>query len=308
MHGNTPVRKPHTSTSDLLTWSELPPPDSAATASASASSGIRSRQPSDRISKVLHGGQLTEEEAQSLTKSKPCSGYKMKEITGSGIFSANAEDSTSEAGSANSNGRTSRRLVQQAVNGISQISFSTEESVSPKKPATIPEVAKQRELSGTLQSELDSKSNKLISNAKTKELTGNDIFGPPPEIVPRSVAAARITESKGSKDMGEPLPRNLRTSVKVSNPAGGQSNDLFGEAPVLKTSKKIHDHKLAELTGTNIFQGNNPPGSAEKPLSRAKLREMTGSNIFAADAKAETKDPIRGSRQPPGGESSIALL
>lgn len=32
---------------------------------------------------------------------KPCSEYKMKEITGSGIFVANGEDDTSEAGSAN---------------------------------------------------------------------------------------------------------------------------------------------------------------------------------------------------------------
>lgn len=100
---------------------------------------------------------------------------------------------------------------------ISQISFSTEESISPKKPTSIPEVAKQRELSGTMQSDSDSKSKKQTSNAKTKELSGNDIFGPPPEIVPRSVAAARTMESKESKDIGEPLPRNLRTSVKVSN-------------------------------------------------------------------------------------------
>lgn len=105
---------------------------------------------------------------------------------------------------------------QQAVNGMSQISFSTEESVSPKKPTSIPEVAKQRELSGTLKSESDPKA-KQISNAKSKELTGNDIFGPPPEIVPRSLAAARTQESKESKDMGEPTPRNVRTSVKVSN-------------------------------------------------------------------------------------------
>lgn len=48
----------------------------------------------------------------SATFSKPCSGYKMKEITGSGIFSANAEDSTAEAGSANSNNRTSIRIYQ----------------------------------------------------------------------------------------------------------------------------------------------------------------------------------------------------
>ncbi|KAF7839959.1 annexin D2-like [Senna tora] len=51
-------------------------------------SGYRSRQPSDKIGKVLHGGQVTEEEAQSLEKKKPSSGYKMKEMTGSGIFSA----------------------------------------------------------------------------------------------------------------------------------------------------------------------------------------------------------------------------
>ncbi|KAJ1377340.1 hypothetical protein SESBI_48995 [Sesbania bispinosa] len=305
MQGTTPVRKSHTSTSDLLTWSEVPPPDSALTVNSSG--GSRSRQPSDRISKVLHGGQLTEEEAQTLSKSKPCSGYKMKEMTGSGIFSANGEDSAAEAGSANSNKKTTIRICQQAMNGISQISFSTEESVSPKKPTTQAEVAKQRELSGTLQSESDSRSKKQISNAKTKELSGNDIFGPPPEIVPRSVAAARTLESKESKDMGEPLPRNVRTSVKVSNPAGGQSNILFGDAPVNKTTKKIHEQKFAELSGNNIFNGNVPPGSAEKSLSRAKLREMTGSDIFA-DGKAETKDPVRGARKPPGGDSSIALV
>lgn len=298
--GSTPVRKTHTNTSDLLTWSEVPPPPVVIDSSAT-----RSRQPSDRISKVLNSDQLTEEEAQSLSKSKPCSGYKMKEMSGHGIFSDNGEDSASEAGSVNS--KTSIRIYQQAINGVSQISFSTEESVSPKKPTSIPEVAKQRELSGTLQTDLDAKTQKQISNAKTKELTGNDIFGPPPEIVPRSMAAARTLESKESKDMGEPLPRNLRTSVKVSNPAGGQSNILFGDAPVEKTSKKIHDQKFAELSGNNIFHGDVPAGSAEKSLSRAKLREITGSDIFA-DGKPEIKDPVKGARKPPGGDSSIALL
>lgn len=77
-------------------------------------------------------------------------------------------------------------------------------------------MAKQRELSGTLQSESDTKTKKQISDAKSKELSGHDIFAPP-EAVPRSVAAARSLESKESKDMGEPAPRNVRTSVKVSN-------------------------------------------------------------------------------------------
>lgn len=106
---------------------------------------------------------------------------------------------------------------QQAMNGISQISFSVEEKVSPKKPSTLPEVAKQRELSGTLASDADAKTNKLLSDAKTKELSGNDIFGPPSEVPPRSLAATRTLEAKDNKDMVEPAPRNVRTSVKVSN-------------------------------------------------------------------------------------------
>ncbi|KAI3462065.1 hypothetical protein Pfo_018728 [Paulownia fortunei] len=304
MERATPVRKPHTSTSDLLTWSEAPPTGSSASANAS-----RPNQPSDGIGKVLFGGQITDEEAESLNKRKPCSGYKLKEMTGSQIFAANGEDDTSESGTSdgNFNNRTSVRIVQQAAKGISQISFSTEERISPKKPTTLPEVAKQRELSGTLESESESNAKKQLSDAKCKELSGNDIFGPPSEIPRRSLAAARTMEIKESKDMGEPAPRTVRTSVKVSNPAGGQSNILFGEEPEVKTTKKIHDQKFAELTGNDIFKGDVPPGSAEKPLSVAKLKEMSGNDIFA-DVKVESRDYFGGVRKPPGGESSIALV
>ena len=136
--------------------------------------------------------------------------------------------------------------------------------------------------------------------------------------------------------MGEPAPRNLRTSVKVSNvslaiafalrgnsnlvpnqiskfsllfqqPAGGQSNILFSEEPVVKTSKKIHNQKFQELTGNGIFKGDESPGSADKQLSSAKLREMSGNNIFA-DGKSESRDYFGGVRKPPGGESSISLV
>lgn len=70
---------------------------------------------------------------------------------------------------------------------VSQISFSAEESVSPKKPTTLPEMAKQRELSGTLEteSERDARMKKQLSEAKNRELSGHGIFTPPPEIVPR---------------------------------------------------------------------------------------------------------------------------
>ncbi|XP_071724317.1 uncharacterized protein [Rutidosis leptorrhynchoides] len=274
------VRK---STSDLLTWSETPPPASPATASPATRT---THHPSDKISKVVFGGQVTEDEAQYLNKAKPCSGYKLKEMNGSSIFSDKGENGASASD------KTGLRVYQQAVNGISQISFSTEEKISPKKPTSIPEVAKQRELSGTLQSDSDSKT-KQISNAKYKEISGNDIFGPPPEIQPRSVAAARSLDKKDSKDMGEPAPRTVRTSVKPT-----------GE---VKMTKKIHDQKFHELTGNDIFKGDAVPGSADKSLSRAKLREMSGNDIFS-DGKSDSRDYRGGVRKPPGGESSIALV
>ncbi|XP_043721589.1 uncharacterized protein LOC122669033 isoform X2 [Telopea speciosissima] len=302
MERTTPVRKPHTSTADLLTWPENSPAEYSAAESATSAlrAGIRDHQPSSRISKVLSGGQVTDEEAESLNKRKPCSGSKWKEMTGSGIFAADGENGDADSGSANptlSSNRAGLQHYQQAVRGISQISFGTEESVSPKKPTSLPEVAKQRELSGTLESELDAKMKKQLSDAKCKELSGHDIFGPPPETPPRPLAA-RSVEQKESMDMGEPAPRN---------PAGGQSNLMFSEETVMKTAKKIHNQKFQELSGNDIFKGDAPPGSAEKSLSTAKLREMSGSDIFA-DGKAANRDYLGGVRKPPGGESSIALV
>ncbi|PNT35437.1 hypothetical protein POPTR_005G076000v4 [Populus trichocarpa] len=300
MERNAAVRKPHTSTADLLTWKVSPP-----SATPPSASSHRPHQPSDNISKVLFGGQVSQEEAESLMKKKPCSGYKLNEMSGSSIF--NGQDGESESGGANPNNRTTVRVYQQAVTGMSQISFSSDESISLKKPTSIPEVAKQRELSGTMQNDADMKSKRQISNAKFKEISGHDIFSPPDEIVPRSLAVAHSLEIKENKDIGEPAPRNIHPSIKVSNPAGGQSNILFGEEPVMKTAKKILDQKFHELTGNDIFKGDVPPGSAEKPLSTAKLKEMSGSDIFA-DGKAASRDYLGGVRKPPGGESSIALV
>lgn len=99
----------------------------------------------------------------------------------------------------------------------------------------------------------------------------------------------------------------LNIFFTLTQPAGGQSKILFTEDPVVKTSKKIHNQKFAELTGNDIFKGDVSPGSAEKPLSTAKLREMSGSNIFA-DGKAASRDYLGGVRKPPGGESSISLV
>ncbi|CAN6999010.1 hypothetical protein IGI04_019411 [Brassica rapa subsp. trilocularis] len=273
MEKNTPVRKPHTSTADLLTWPDNQPFESPSAVPT------RSHQPSDGIRKVVFGGQVTDEEVESLNKRKPCSNYKMKEITGSGIFSVYEQNDALETGT-----RTYRK---QAEATVSHISFGEEEIVTPKKPATVPEVAKQRELSGTLQSQSDTKLNKQFSDSKFKELSGHNIFAPPPEIKLRPTV--RALAYKDNFDLGQ-------SDTKTD-----------GE---LKTAKKIPDKKFTDLSGNNVFKGDDTSPSAvtaEKLLSMAKLKEISGNNIFA-DAKATSRDYFGGVRKPPGGESSIALV
>ncbi|GAA0162392.1 hypothetical protein LIER_39403 [Lithospermum erythrorhizon] len=290
MERNTPVRKTHTSTADLLTWSENPPENSPAIAPSSN----RHPQASDGIRKVVFGGQVTDEEVESLNKRKPCSGYKMKEITGNAIFAPKGEnDADLDAADPASANKTGLRMYQQAVAAISHISFGEEETVLPKKPATLPEVAKQRELSGNLESEAEAKLKKQISGAKSKELSGHDIFAPPPEIKPRT-SAARALALREHITIGELA---LQNGVDAQN----------SEEPIIKTAKKIPNQKFAELTGNNIFKEEPVPASAEKSLSSAKLREISGNNIFA-DGKSESRDYFGGVRKPPGGESSIALV
>ena len=57
---------------------------------------------------------------------------------------------------------------------------------------------------------------KQLSDAKCKELSGHDIFAPPPEILPRPLTA-RTLHLRGSIEIGESAPQDVRTSVKVSN-------------------------------------------------------------------------------------------
>nr|ACN36730.1 unknown [Zea mays] len=259
MERAAPVRSSHTSTADLLAW-----PQPQGPAPATPSPPRRPGQPSEAIRKVVFGGQVTEEEADSLTKRKPCSAPKWKEMTGSGIFAAgsngDAEDGTDP----------------------------------PKKPTSVAEVAKQRELSGTLQSETDSKTKKQISNAKSKELSGHDIF-------------ADTLDSRSNRARN---PSNGSTASHAPAKNTNASTFSFGDAntdSTPKTARKITGKKVNDLTGNDIFKGDVPPASAEKHLSTAKLKEITGSNIFA-DGKEPIRERVGGNRKPPGGESSIALI
>ncbi|XP_006304203.2 uncharacterized protein LOC17897365 [Capsella rubella] len=291
MEKNTPVRKLNMSTADLLTWPENQPFDSSA-AVFSSRSAVRSHQVLDyailAVGLILFFGYCTWFNVFGCFCRKPCSNYKMKEITGSGIFSVYEENDDSDIGSTNptTNGKT-RTFQQPPAAILSHISFGEQEIVTPKKPVTVPEVAKQRELSGTLEYQSDAKLNKQFSDAKCKELSGHNIFAPPPEIKARPTV--RALAYKDNFDLGE--------------------SDTKHDAE-LKTAKKIPDRKFTDLSGNNVFKGDvtSPnAATAEKFLSTAKLKEISGNDIFA-DAKAQSRDYFGGVRKPPGGESSIALV
>uniref|UniRef100_A0A0A9CZA3 DUF4057 domain-containing protein n=1 Tax=Arundo donax TaxID=35708 RepID=A0A0A9CZA3_ARUDO len=284
MERAAPVRSSHTSTADLLAW---PQPQGPATPSPPRRPG----QPSEAIRKLVFGGQVTEEEADSLTKRKPCSAPKWKEMTGSGIF---ADGSNGDAGEAAAATKPARTASRQAISTVSHISFAEDGSDPPKKPTSVAEVAKQRELSGTFQCE-DSKMKKQISNAKSKELSGHDIFA--------DTQDSRFNRARNSSNGSSAS----HTPVKNAN----VSTFSFGEANTdntPKTSKKITGKKFTDLTGNDIFKGDAAPASAEKHLSTAKLKEITGSNIFADGGKEPAPERVSGNRKPPGGESSIALV
>lgn len=291
MERPAPVRKSHTNTADLLAWPEGAQPELVD--GATPPPNRRPHQPSEAIHKVVFGGQVTEEEAESLNKRKQCSAPKWKEMTGSGIFAAGGEAEEDEYANASATPVRTASKNYQAISTISHISFAEDESVSPKKPTSIAEVAKQRELSGTLKSEDDSKLKKQVSNAKSKELSGHGIFSPPEDPRPRNSENGSTSQTPGK-------------NAQVSSIKFGEADDADS---VVKTAKKIPTKKFNDLTGNNIFKGDaaEAPGTAEKQLSDAKLKEMSGSNIFA-DGKAPSRDFLGGIRKPPGGESSIALV
>ncbi|CAF2276712.1 uncharacterized protein LOC106446403 isoform X2 [Brassica napus] len=275
---------PHHSTADLLSWPQI----------HHSSAANPSNQPSDDIGDVLGGGgRTTNKEAKSLNKNvsyrKNCCGHKLKEMTGSDIFSDN--------GNVTNGDPTHTSRIHYHHDQDSQISFSGEENnnaaATPKKPTTTssPEAAKLKELGRSVQTQADSKSKKKqLSNSKTKAITGRDIFASPPP------PPATKQQVKGNNNMEE--------SAKASN---GQSCN--SEEHVVKSSRKIHNNpRFQQLTSNGIFKSDKiPPGYSEKMHSSAKSREMRGNNIFA-DGKSEYRDYYGGARRPPGGESSLSLV
>ncbi|PWA43692.1 hypothetical protein CTI12_AA496700 [Artemisia annua] len=77
--------------------------------------------------------------------------------------------------------------------------------VSPKKSIS---EAKQRELSGTLDSDSETRLKKQISDAKNRELSGHNIFSPPLEIQTRPLVARALAFRENITVIGEPPPNN----------------------------------------------------------------------------------------------------
>ncbi len=385
--GNTPPGG--ASTFDLFSWSEgpdvtrSPPPvrhtatnDSNAFVSASDQSSssdspvgrptIRMHQPAGGISTITFGEQLSAEEADALLKRRPGSDLKKREMYGSGIFpgggghgaAAASSDDQDQVGGPNGTAaapvvdtRTSIRCYQSVGGaGVSQISFGGENCASPKKAVTVPEVAKQKELSGTVETTDDLAARRVCSNAKSKELIGSKIFAAPTAAdslhIPYSRAQELLMRREEYYNSSKQLqgvsadqpdqpaaPRNIHTSVKVSNPAGGRCQISFGPEDGDQSSndhldvnsRKLHDQKKAELSGHGIFteyirsaQSGDSTSTAyytgsssdqknlHHQLSKAKLKEISGSDIFSDDKPAD-RDFIGGIRKPPGGGSTISL-
>ncbi|KAL6594039.1 hypothetical protein ACP70R_048940 [Stipagrostis hirtigluma subsp. patula] len=283
MERAVPVRSSHTSTAGMLAW---PHPDGAAPLPAR-----RPNQPTEEFRKVVFGGQVAGDEelagADGLNKGMPYSASKSKEMTGSGIFEAEF----------NGGAQTASRNPQ-VTNTISQITFAEDASVPPRKPTSVAEVARQRELSRTVQSEGDGIMRRQVADTKSQELSGHDIFADYED--PRPNRSRRSDYSSSAQHSPVKNANVLPAPYLVSTFSFGEAN--FDSTP--KTAKKITSNKSTDLTGKDILEGDSAVGSKEKHMSGAKLKEMTGSNIFA-DGKA----PPRGrTRQPPGGDSSILLV
>ncbi|XP_042410848.1 uncharacterized protein LOC122000539 [Zingiber officinale] len=84
--------------------------------------------------------------------------------------------------------------------------------------ASLTGMAKQRELNGILLSESEPRSQKRVSDAKSRELSGHDIFAPPPREFP---LVQKVAELRGN-GAGE----RIVSEVKLREMTG---NDIFGK-------------------------------------------------------------------------------
>jgi hypothetical protein len=162
------------------------------------------------------------------------------------------------------------------------------------RPTNHFEGAKQKELSaglsGTSNEHLSDMAGRLsFSNAKAREMAGDNIFGPSPKD------AAKVATHNRE-------PAGKRSQLMLNNQDPSEHPDPYGQ--------KKHEIKSAELSGNSIFHGgSNNPGDdmpQYQQCSSAKVREMSGSDIFSND-QPKARNSVGGIRKPPGGGSTIML-
>lgn len=240
-----------------------------------------SRASANQLGSQIFFGEVVEEEQPSRSRNRPGSARKLTELSGSGIFSIGSSDNEPPPVE-----RSSVRLHQPA-GGASQIVLGPDVE-TPKKSLSS---RKQMELNGTPPSD-DKSLRKQYSAAKVRELNGSlALFSPPQDpAVPRSDSAASTPSSEGRP-------------VRTAKPVGGASSIVFGEADPEPYQSRASHQKIKDLLGTGEYKEEPPT----LPVSDAKKRELRGCDIFA-DEQPQFRDSLAGIRQPPGGESSIALV
>ncbi|MCO5557489.1 hypothetical protein L7F22_011054 [Adiantum nelumboides] len=267
------------------------------------------------ISTISFGANLTLEESEQLQKRRPGYDSKRREMLGSRIF---AQDLISEPTPAHVPEKTLPAGLVTPIQSGSQNSPITEESaISPKRSASLSEMAKQRELTGSIfgVGRDTPTSRRPTSSAKSKELEGSNIFGRSSQDQ-LNTATSKCLANDLNKYQEQNAPP--RTSVKVSNPAGGRSQIVFGcdggqQFGMDGKKQGPHCQKAAELSGHDIFKEEaskavitNSNNQSERIFSAAKKKEMLGNNIFS-DSNSIIECNPRRARQPPGGESNLKL-
>ncbi|GAQ83164.1 hypothetical protein KFL_001380050 [Klebsormidium nitens] len=266
-------------------------------------------------SKIVFGDEKPIEHETIPTR--PGSAQKHKELSGSGIFDKGPHSESSNAFANNNdqnNGnyitdRPSTR-VQQPAGGISQISLGGGYDTTPEKvPAH--KLAKFAEIRGNMEEELQKGSPGEYlgrpSSEKKKELLDSKVFGPAPPFRPSIQPLAQAHAGENDHIFKIWRDEEKPSETQTQGPAvGGTSQVAFGDdGPVEAVAKKLHDSKLAELSGNNIFDDGRSPGPSIM-LSDPKRKELGGNDIFC-DAVPPKRD-LMGAKNPPGGPSTISLV
>ncbi|KAG0574308.1 hypothetical protein KC19_VG252900 [Ceratodon purpureus] len=235
-------------------------------------------------STISFGSQSTAAENEALQKKRPGYDEKRKEMYGSGIFNETSGSCDGDAGYGGFD-KAPAAGENQSSRGASPRSYGGEDR-SDYTPAGHFDGAKHRELSSSNENLNDLTGRLSFSDAKAREMAGDNIFGPCPSDSAKAAAHNRE-------------PAGKRSQLTLNNILHEENPDPYGQ--------KKHEMKSAELSGNNIFHDN---ASAETPLyhqrSVAKVREMSGSDIFSND-QPKARNTVGGIRKPPGGGSTILL-